>query len=104
MAMVVVAHLVVLIGVVVTIAYHKNVLEKMEKAETVANDTVSGEDENSVRKVFIPDNADVNDAKTESTQNKDCKTFTVDTNQNVEKTVVGSSTDEENDDDPIKNI
>lgn len=103
--MVILALLVILIAVIIMIAYHKGILAKMEHAESIANETVSGEDENPIRKVYIPDNADANDASTKSTQDVDCKTYTVDTNQAVEKTVVGSNGNEdETEDDPIKNL
>ncbi len=100
--MVVLILFIILVAVIFMIAHHRNLLKEMEKAQAVAEDVVSGEDENSVRKVYIPDNADAKDASTKSTQNVDCKTVTVDTNQVVEKTVVGTDNDEENDD-PIKN-
>ncbi len=100
--MVVLILFIILVAVIFMIAHHRNLLKEMEKAQVVAEDVVSGEDENSVRKVYIPDNADAKDASTKSTQNVDCKTVTVDTNQVVEKTIVGTDNDEENDD-PIKN-
>lgn len=101
--MVVLILFIIFVAVIFMIAHHRNLLKEMEKAQAVAEDVVSGEDENSVRKVYIPDNADAKDASTKSTQNIDCKTVTVDTNQVVEKTVVGTDNNEENDD-PIKNM
>ena len=100
--MIVLVLFVILVVVIFMIVHHRNLLKETETAQVVAENVISEDDENSIRKVYIPDNADAKGASTKSTQDVDCKTVTVDTNQAVEKIVVGNDNNE--DDDLMKNM
>ncbi|MBQ7410692.1 MAG: hypothetical protein IJW20_04855 [Clostridia bacterium] len=89
----------------------QQIIKEIEKLDDISNGIDSS------KKIMVPDNVDINDSTLKSTQDMDCKQYTVSTNNKITKTVIATenkndndlkdaiiSEEDNDDDDPIKNI
>ena len=95
--------------------YEKELNEDAENIKKFV-EKIEEEQKSTVQKIMIPDETDIKKSTTKSTQDMDCKEYTITTNNKPEKTVIGenkekvfndlntNNNDNEDENDPIKHL